>query len=108
MKPSKAVPTIAATVMLAASASGDPAAILLFTAAGCASAPRAADTARASKGDGLESERALPIPADLVRPVEQAARLGRLIYRSTRRRRSGPTCSARACPTIEAVGSPAG
>ncbi|HXU05593.1 MAG TPA: hypothetical protein VN903_31760 [Polyangia bacterium] len=80
MKPSKAVPTIAATVMLAASASGDPAAILLFTAAGCASAPRAADTARASKGDGLESERALPIPADLVRPVEQAARLGRLIY----------------------------
>jgi hypothetical protein len=56
------------------------AAILLLAAAGCASAPRAGGAARASKGDGLESEPALPIPADLAPSVEQSARLGRLIY----------------------------
>ena len=55
-------------------------AVLLGWAAACASGPRAADAPRTPTKGGPESERALPIPADLAPHVEQSARLGRLIY----------------------------
>ena len=55
-------------------------AAILGWAAACASAPRAADAPRTAGKGGPESERALPIPANLAPHVEQSARLGRLIY----------------------------
>jgi len=46
---------------------------------GCASGPRPADAPRVAKG-GPETERALPIPADLAPRIQESMELGRQLY----------------------------
>jgi len=54
-------------------------AAILALAAGCASAPPAADAPRTAP-DGPHSERALPIPADLAPHIAESIELGRTLY----------------------------